>query len=88
MAPYVRERKWHVSQNLRDLSDGRVELQFKCAASGEVSGWVASWRGEVEVIEPASLRSELAEVARQHLALYEKTRPARATKRRQVRRAV
>ena len=84
VAPYVRERRWHVSQKLRELPDGRVELQFKCAASGEVSGWVSSWRGEVEVIEPESLRSELAEVARQHLALYAKAPPARAAKRRQA----
>jgi len=59
-APYIRERVWHPGQKLRDLRGGRVELTFTCGESPEVASWITSWRNLVEVLEPASLRGELA----------------------------
>ena len=63
-SPFIRERIWHPSQKLRDLNDGGVELTFSCAQSPEVRAWVASWRDDVTVLEPASLRRELARLGR------------------------
>ena len=60
LAPLIRERVWHSTQALRDLSSGGLELTFRCAASYEVTAWVASWRQGVEVVEPLALREELA----------------------------
>jgi predicted DNA-binding transcriptional regulator YafY len=60
VAPYIRERIWHPSQVLSELRDGGVEIEFTCGASYEVSAWVASWRAAVTVLEPESLRVELA----------------------------
>jgi predicted DNA-binding transcriptional regulator YafY len=60
IAPYIRERIWHPSQQLKELPDGGVELRFKCGESYEVTAWVASWRTAVAVVEPASLVAELA----------------------------
>ncbi len=60
-APYIRERIWHPTQKLRELSRGALELTFTCSESYEVAAWVASWRTAVEVIEPESLRREMAE---------------------------
>lgn len=62
IAAYIRERSWHQNQELRELPDGGVELTFTCGASYEVTSWVASWRAGVEVLAPASLRQELAEL--------------------------
>ncbi|MEW6433861.1 MAG: transcriptional regulator [Myxococcota bacterium] len=59
VAPYIRERVWHPSQKLTEREDGGVELTFECAESYEVLAWIASWRQEVEVVEPARLRSTL-----------------------------
>lgn len=64
LAPFIRERRWHSTQRLRDLDDGRVELTFTCADSPELKNWVASWRDGVEVLEPSSLRAELAALGR------------------------
>jgi predicted DNA-binding transcriptional regulator YafY len=61
-APYIRERCWHPTQKIRNLKGGGVSLTFTCRESPEVASWVASWRREVLVVAPATLRSELAEV--------------------------
>lgn len=60
VAPYIKERVWHLNQTLKTLPGGRVELAFTCSESPEISSWVASWRDQVEVVEPAALRTELA----------------------------
>jgi len=69
VAPYIRERVWHTSQKLNELGEDGVELTFRCGETYEVSSWVASWRNGVEVLEPASLRKELASLGK---ALAEK----------------
>lgn len=57
--PYIEERRWHPSESLEPQDDGTVVLRFSCTPSYEVTNWVASWREHVEVLEPASLRTEL-----------------------------
>ena len=64
LAPYIRERTWHPSQRLVDLDDSGVELTFRCSESHEISSWVASWLGGAEVLEPESLREEMAALGR------------------------
>lgn len=59
-APYIRERVWHPTQQLRELPAGGVELAFHCHASYEVGAWVQGWGEHVVVESPASLRAELA----------------------------
>lgn len=60
VAPFIRERVWHRSQKTIGLPDGRLELRFICSPSQEVTSWVASWRDQVEVVAPDTLRAELA----------------------------
>jgi proteasome accessory factor B len=62
-APYIRERTWHPTQELRDVAGG-VELRFRCHASYEVAAWVQGWGEHVRVEAPASLRAELARLGR------------------------
>ena len=75
VAPYIRERVWHPTQKLRDLrgggGGGGVELTFTCGESHEVTSWVASWRSWVEVLQPASLVTELAELGRWLVSEYD-----------------
>jgi predicted DNA-binding transcriptional regulator YafY len=70
VAPYIRERRWHATQHIRELASGGLELSFSCPESYEVTSWVASWRTHVEVLEPASLRAELAGVGAWMMATY------------------
>lgn len=64
IATYIRERLWHPTQKLRNMKNGGVELTFTCAASPDLTGWVAGWREDVVVVEPAELRKELRDVGR------------------------
>jgi len=69
-APYIRERVWHPTQKLRELTDSRLDLTFTCGESYEVTAWVASWREAVEALEPEGLRRELAELAKHLGEMY------------------
>ena len=69
-APFIRERRWHPTEKLRDLPDGALELSFRCNESWEVDAWVASWRGLVEVVEPTRLRKDLLDYGRWLLRQY------------------
>jgi len=59
-ADYVREKKWHESQRLKELKGGGVELSLKLSSLAEVQRWILSWGGDAAVVEP----KELAEAVR------------------------
>ena len=54
-ADYIREKKWHSSQTLRDLKDGGVELKMTLSSLAEIGRWVLSWGGEATVLKPKEL---------------------------------
>jgi predicted DNA-binding transcriptional regulator YafY len=60
VADYIREKKWHESQQLRELKNGDVELTLKLSSLVEIERWVLSWGGNAKVIKPR----ELAEAVR------------------------
>src|SRR5262249_10269232 len=64
LAPYIRERLWHPSQKLRELSDGRVEMTLSVADTLEVRRWILGLGVEAEVLMPRSLRDALSIEAR------------------------
>ena len=55
VADYVREKKWHESQQLRELKGGEVELSLKLSSLMEIQRWVLSWGGDVVVSKPKEL---------------------------------
>ena len=61
VSDYIREKKWHDSQQLKELKDGGLELRMKLSSLAEVERWVLGWAGNAKVIQPA----ELAEKVRQ-----------------------
>ena len=63
-ADYIREKKWHPSQSLREFKNGGVELTMRLSSLGEVQRWVLSWGGDAKVLQPP----ELAESVRQAAA--------------------
>lgn len=61
VADYIREKKWHESQQMRELRSGGVELRIQLSSLVEIERWVLSWGGDAVVVKPR----ELAEAVKQ-----------------------
>jgi predicted DNA-binding transcriptional regulator YafY len=59
----IRERVWHGSQRVDALPGGGLDLTMRVGVSPEVARWILGWGEHVEVMEPASLRAEIARTA-------------------------
>jgi len=68
VADYVREKKWHESQKLRELSGGAVELAFALSSLAEVERWVLGWGGDATVVGPPDLARAVRAAAEKILA--------------------
>ena len=55
VADYIREKKWHPSQKLKQLENGGVELQLTLSSIVEIERWILSWGGDAKVIQPVEL---------------------------------
>jgi proteasome accessory factor B len=62
-ADYIREKKWHPSQSLREFKNGSVELKMKLSSLGEVQRWVLSWGGDAKVLQPPELVKSVRQAA-------------------------
>ncbi len=68
VADYVREKKWHDSQQLKELKGGGVELRIKLSSLPEVQRWVLGWGSDVVVVKPPQLRDAVQQTAREIIA--------------------
>jgi proteasome accessory factor B len=68
VADYVREKKWHGSQQLRELKGGGVELRMKLSSLIEVERWILSWGGDAVVLKPRELVEAVKSAARKIIA--------------------
>ena len=68
MASYIRERVWHESQDMQDRPDGSVVLKMQVTPGFELQAWIKGFLPHVQVLQPASLREQVA-------ADLEKARP-------------
>lgn len=55
VSDYIREKKWHESQRLKELDDGGVELSMTLSGLAEVERWVLSWGGNAMALQPGEL---------------------------------
>lgn len=60
-ARIARERRWHPSQELADLSPDRVQIRFRLSELVEVKSWVLRFGGAAKVIAPAALKQMVCE---------------------------
>jgi predicted DNA-binding transcriptional regulator YafY len=67
VADYIREKKWHDSQHLKELTDGGVELRLNLSSLAEVERWVLSWAGNAIVVAPPELSKAVANAAQRIL---------------------
>jgi len=63
VADYVREKKWHESQQLRELKGGGVELRMKLSSLAEIERWILGWGGDAKVLKPRELAEAIRRAA-------------------------
>ena len=59
VAPYVRARVWHTSQEVRDNGHGGLVLSMNVCHDWALRSWILSWGGFARVVAPASLATEV-----------------------------
>ncbi|MGD0153033.1 MAG: WYL domain-containing protein [Thermacetogeniaceae bacterium] len=71
-APYIRERRWHPTQQVEELPNGGLMLRLQVGSLDEVKRWVLSYGSHATVLAPPGLREEVATEACSMAALYDK----------------
>ena len=59
VAPYVRARVWHTSQQLREGPGGTLVLSMNVCHDWALRSWILSWGPFARVLAPAALAKEL-----------------------------
>ena len=59
LAPFVRARVWHASQQVKDLSDGRLRLTMNVCHDWALRSWILSWGPFARVVTPDALAGEI-----------------------------
>lgn len=71
VAARVRETTWHPSEQSEVSADGSLIWRAHVAGTIEIRVWILSWGHQVEVLQPAELRDEVAAIHRVGAARYE-----------------
>lgn len=59
VAPFVRARVWHPSQQVRDGSNGRIVLSLDVCHDWALRNWILGWGPFARVVSPAALAGEI-----------------------------
>jgi len=70
VVPYVEERTWHPSQRLQPNDDGSLDLWLEVGSTAELRQWILGFGANALVLEPESLREEIAQELRAASANY------------------
>ena len=70
VARRVKETVWHQSQQIQDLPDGSCILILKVGSTLEITPWIRGWGSDVEVLEPAELRYQFKNWAKELGKMY------------------
>jgi predicted DNA-binding transcriptional regulator YafY len=54
-AQLVRERTWHGSQRIQELTSGELEIRFTLNSLDEILSWIRSWGEHCRVLKPKEL---------------------------------
>lgn len=60
VADYIREKRWHQSQKLKNLSNGDVEISMKLSSLDEIKRWILGWGGQAVAVSPPELVDAVA----------------------------
>lgn len=61
VAPYVRERRWHESQDIRPCADGSLVMTLNVCDDPALRSWVMGFGSEARVLAPERLAKSLFE---------------------------
>jgi predicted DNA-binding transcriptional regulator YafY len=67
VAPFVRSRVWHDSQQLHDLPSGRLRMTLHVSNDAALLGWILGFGSQVRVVAPKTLRASVTEEWRRAL---------------------
>lgn len=71
-ADYIREKRWHPSQELSEVAGGGIELRLRLGSLIEIQRWIMGWGGHVTVVAPpeliTSVRAAAASLLERHPA--------------------
>lgn len=59
--PFLLRKKWHPSQETRELEDGRLEMNFTVNGILGIRPWIYRWLPNVEVVAPLILKNLVRE---------------------------
>lgn len=59
VAPFVREREWHRSQEIRDRKDGGLILTLHVCDDHALHAWILGFGPDARVVSPSSLVEEI-----------------------------
>jgi predicted DNA-binding transcriptional regulator YafY len=68
----AQETRWHPSQVVKMQPDGSAMVAFKLPVTEEFIAFVMWWGEKAEVLQPQSLRQEIAGIAQQMVKAYER----------------
>jgi len=71
VAGRVLETTWHPSQQVSLASDGTLLWRARVSGTIEIRLWILAWGADVEVIEPRSLREDVAATHRRAASRYD-----------------
>ena len=69
----VGETTWHPSQTVTWMADGSLEWRARVSGTVEIRLWILGWGDDVEVLEPAALRADVAATHARAAARYPAT---------------
>lgn len=59
VAPFVRARVWHPSQQVKDAANGRIVLSLDVCHDWALRNWILGWGPSARVITPATLANDI-----------------------------
>jgi predicted DNA-binding transcriptional regulator YafY len=71
LAPYIRGRVWHASQQLEDGTDGRLRMTLDVSNDWALRSWLLGFGAGVRVIRPSTLADALLDEHKRACTLYE-----------------
>jgi predicted DNA-binding transcriptional regulator YafY len=70
--PLILRKKWHESQKVRELDDGKIEVRFSVNGLMGIQNWIYGWIPHVEVIAPEELRDALRRDLMEAIKIHDK----------------
>lgn len=70
VADYIREKRWHPSQQLTERPDGGLELRLNLGSLVEIQRWILGWGGHAIAVAPPKLVEGTRRAARDLLSAH------------------